>query len=228
MELSSLVRGDQSRHSQARQMIPFSGPVSIVFAVMALTGCVGPHVAPQAKQDAPAVAAGSEPAADPLEAPRAATPPTASPVPLPPMIGAGSEETARQDEVPVVEASTRESYTVSNSTAATKTDTPIQETPVSVQTIPRAVIDDQKTPRLRDALENISGVRTNQSLGGGSGFVIRGFFDSFRVYRNGLLATSPSFFQSDWDTANIERVEVLKGPASILYGRIEPGGWSMS
>jgi iron complex outermembrane receptor protein len=39
-----------------------------------------------------------------------------------------------------------------------------------------------------------------------------------------MLATTPQFFQSDWDTANIDRIEVLKGPAAVLYGRIEPGG----
>lgn len=42
--------------------------------------------------------------------------------------------------------------------------------------------------------------------------------------RTGPPATSPSEFLSEIDTANVESVEVLKGPAAILYGRIEPGG----
>jgi len=230
MEALSFVRGSRSRPLAAMRMTPSRGPIWVVCAMIACTGCIGPHVAPQAKQDPPAVAAGSEPAADPPEAPRAATPPTAPPLPVPPMIGAGSEDTARQDEVPVVEvrpvvvASTRESYTVSNSTTATKTDTSIHETPASIQVVPRQVIEDQKTPRMKDALENVSGVRPNQSIGSGNRFIIRGFPDLGKTYRNGLLATSPSGFPFEMDTANIESIEVLKGPASILYGRIEPGG----
>lgn len=209
--------------------------VSLLLLMCLVTACINqPKPMPTAEQQ--------EPPAPPTESADAAKPaelvaPEKAPVvsegaavPLPPIGEPKPEPLTMQEEIPVVEASPvvvtaqRESYTADRAMSATKTDTPLQETPVSVQTIPRAVIDDQKTPRLRDALENISGVRTNQSLGGGSGFIIRGFFDTFRVYRNGLLATSPSFFQSDWDTANIERIEVLKGPASILYGRIEPGG----
>ncbi|MFO0774696.1 MAG: TonB-dependent siderophore receptor [Nitrospiraceae bacterium] len=76
----------------------------------------------------------------------------------------------------------------------------------------------------REILENVSGVRTNQSIGSGNRFIIRGFADLGKMYRNGLLATSPSGFRTEIDSSNIENVEVLKGPAAILYGRIEPGG----
>lgn len=235
MESLSFVRESQSRPSPAKRMTPSRGPIWVVLAMIACTGCIGPHVAPQAKQDTSAVAAGSEPAAETLDAPRAATPPTAPPVPVPPMIGAGSEDTARQDtarqdEVPVVEvrpvvvASTYTGYTASKSTTATKTDTPLQETPTSIQVVPKQVIEDQKTPRIAEVLENVSGVRTNQSIGSGNRFIIRGFADLGKMYRNGLLATSPSGFRTEIDTANVESIEILKGPASILYGRIEPGG----
>ncbi len=206
--------------------------LSVLLFTLVVTACAGPvRPVPTAQTE--------EPPAQPtetakVEKPAEPAPPEGPTVPLPPVgvrePDAKATSPATEEEGLVVEAkpvlvtAQRNLYTADHAVAATKTDTPLQETPVSVQTIPRAVIDDQKTPRLRDALENISGVRTNQSLGGGSGFIIRGFFDSFRVYRNGLLATSPAFFQSDWDTANIDRIEVLKGPASILYGRIEPGG----
>ncbi len=114
-------------------------------------------------------------------------------------------------------------YTItSSSRTATKTDTPIFDTPVSVQVVPRAVIADQKSSRAVDALENVSGVRAQPSLGFGSAFIVRGFHMS-RVYRNGLLATANSF-PSDFDTATMESIEVLKGPAASLYGRNEPGG----
>jgi iron complex outermembrane receptor protein len=115
-----------------------------------------------------------------------------------------------------------EDYAVSKSFPATKTDTPIIETPVSIQVVPRAVMEDQKTTRITDALENVSGVRAQSSLGAGTGFIVRGFRNPL-TYRNGLMAV-PSGFRSEFDTANLQSVEVLKGPASVLFGRAEPGG----
>lgn len=116
------------------------------------------------------------------------------------------------------------SYTRNKATAATKTNTPIMETPVSIQVIPRAVMDDQKSVTIKDALENISGVRATPTLGNDTGFNIRGFRNG-RNYRNGLIANGGNAnFPTMFDTANLESIEVLKGPASILYGRIEPGG----
>lgn len=113
-------------------------------------------------------------------------------------------------------------YSVHSSTTATKTDTPIFDTPASIQVVPKAVMDDQNTTRLKDALENVSGVRAQPSLGFGNGFLVRGFRTD-RVYRNGLAANS-RLFGSEFDTANLESVEVLKGPAAVLFGRSEPGG----
>ncbi|MGD7034056.1 TonB-dependent siderophore receptor [Methylotuvimicrobium buryatense] len=113
-------------------------------------------------------------------------------------------------------------YAAVTASTAMKTDTPIMETPVSVQVVPRTVMDDQKVTRITEALENVSGVRPQSSMGTGTGFIVRGFRNP-SVYRNGLLAV-PGGFRTEFDSANIESVEVLKGPASILYGRIEPGG----
>ncbi|NOU45320.1 MAG: TonB-dependent receptor plug domain-containing protein [Methyloglobulus sp.] len=111
-------------------------------------------------------------------------------------------------------------YTIRNSSTATKTDTPIFDTPVSVQVVPRSVMDDQKATRITDVLENVSGVRAQPSLGIGNNFIIRGFQNN-NVYRNGLR--SNNIFPQEFDTANLQNVEVLKGPAQ-LYGRTEPGG----
>lgn len=111
-------------------------------------------------------------------------------------------------------------YKVTKSFAATKSNAPLIETPVSVQVVPRAVMDDQKITNVKGALENVSGVRAQSSLGGGVGFKIRGFNNN-NIYRNGLMS-SEAFF-GDLDTGNIQSVEVVKGPAQ-LYGRTEPGG----
>lgn len=119
---------------------------------------------------------------------------------------------------------TRErSYQVPEASTATKTETPIMETPVSIQVIPKAVLEDKQTMSLPDAVNGqVSG--TLGRTGGGylyDNFIIRGFTGSGfgDAYRNGLYNR-----QDIYDLSNVEQIEVLKGPASILYGRIEPGG----
>ncbi|MCK9609256.1 MAG: TonB-dependent receptor [Methylomonas sp.] len=116
------------------------------------------------------------------------------------------------------------SYTVTNSTTATKTDTPIFDTPVSIQVVPRVVMNDQKATTIKDALENVSSIRPQSSLGLSNGYIVRGFRNG-RIYRNGLVANGLGIGEgAQFDSANLERVEVLKGPAAVLFGRIEPGG----
>ncbi|MFA5984063.1 MAG: TonB-dependent receptor [Methylococcaceae bacterium] len=116
------------------------------------------------------------------------------------------------------------SYSVTNSATATKTNTPILDTPVSVQVVPKAVLSDQKTTTVKDALENVSSVRPQSSLGLSNAFIIRGFRNG-RVFRNGLVSNGLGIGEgAQYDSANLERVEVLKGPAAVLFGRIEPGG----
>lgn len=64
-------------------------------------------------------------------------------------------------------------YVVTNSSTATKTDTPIMQTPVSIQVVSRAVMSDQKTTTIKDALENVSSVRPQSSLGLSNAFITR-------------------------------------------------------
>lgn len=113
-------------------------------------------------------------------------------------------------------------YAAKRSATGTKTDTPIMETPASVQVVPREVIEDQKAVNLKDVYENISGVQqAGNTLNAQSEVlpIIRGF-ESPSLLRNGLRST----IAGSVDLVNVERVEVLKGPASILYGALEPGG----
>lgn len=113
-------------------------------------------------------------------------------------------------------------YAAKRSATGTKTDTPILETPASVQVVTRDVIDDQKAANLKDVYENVSGVQqAGNTLNAQTEVlpIIRGF-ESPSLMRNGLRATVAGAV----DLVNVERVEVLKGPASILYGALEPGG----
>ncbi|WP_335137290.1 TonB-dependent siderophore receptor [Nostoc sp.] len=113
----------------------------------------------------------------------------------------------------------QDGYNVPDSSTATRTDTPLRDIPQSIQVIPQAVIKDQQITRISDATRNVSGVSPASGYGGFSeDYTIRGFTDG-NLLRNGFR--SSNYFTYG---ANVERVEVLKGPSSVLYGQIEPGG----
>jgi iron complex outermembrane receptor protein len=110
-------------------------------------------------------------------------------------------------------------YSLPNASTATKTDTPIMETPMSIKVVPQQVLKDQQAITLDQALRNVSGVVAGAGIN--RQFYLRGF-EVYNYYRDGYP------FKFNWfhteELANIDRVEVLKGPGSILYGRAEPGG----
>lgn len=114
-------------------------------------------------------------------------------------------------------------YFVPNASTATRTDTPILEVPASIQVIPRQILEDQQVTTLDEALTNVSGVTEGGSISNSTfDFNIRGF-DNAPVLRDGFRQFG-GFGQNLAEVANLERIEVLRGPASILYGEIQPGG----
>ncbi|MEM7714755.1 MAG: TonB-dependent siderophore receptor [Cyanobacteria bacterium P01_A01_bin.68] len=130
--------------------------------------------------------------------------------------------TENNEPIELIVTGERNSYQVPNATSATRTDTPIRDIPQSIQVVPRQVLKDQQVTRLDEALNNVSGV----TLGGTNSnasiqFNIRGFNDS-PILRDGFRQFGG--FQGLPETTDLERVEVLKGPASILYGEVQPGG----
>ncbi|MFM2060604.1 MAG: hypothetical protein RLZZ507_274 [Cyanobacteriota bacterium] len=113
-------------------------------------------------------------------------------------------------------------YRVIDATTATRTDTPLRDTPQSIQVVTEQVLKDQNVIKLYDALRNVSGVSTGDNFGSTKDrFVIRGF-SSDDILTNGIA--NNGFRGGLNETANLERLEVLKGPASVLYGNLEPGG----
>ncbi|MES1022317.1 TonB-dependent siderophore receptor [Gloeocapsa sp. BRSZ] len=115
-------------------------------------------------------------------------------------------------------------YSVPNATTATRTNTELRDIPQSIQVLPQRVLEDQQVNRLSEALRNVSGVNVGDSFGGSLDRVnIRGF-QSDVLLEDGFRRGSFILRGTSNDTELIERVEVLKGPASVLYGNLEPGG----
>ncbi|MBE9160702.1 TonB-dependent receptor [Nodosilinea sp. LEGE 06152] len=129
-----------------------------------------------------------------------------------------------EDAIQVVVTGEQENgYIVDSTSTATRTDTPILEIPGSIQVIPRQVIEEQNALRLPDIFRNVSGVAEEGGFGDTlDQFNIRGFAATSQVFRNGIRV--PDGFAPLIETENLERVEILKGPASVLYGALEPGG----
>ncbi len=126
------------------------------------------------------------------------------------------------EPIELVVTGEQDGYNATDASTATKTDTPLRDIPQSIQVIPREVIQDQGAVRLTEIVRNVSGVANAGTAGErGENYTIRGF--DANVYKNGFL---DDYFTTRGfrDSANIERVEVLKGPASVLFGRLEPSG----
>jgi iron complex outermembrane receptor protein len=116
-------------------------------------------------------------------------------------------------------------YRATRSATATRTDTPLRDLPQTVNVVPREVLVDRQETRLTDALFNVSNVQPAGTIQGRSDtFVIRGFRTQTYAIDGVLLSQSNNFNVTQRDLADVERIEVLKGPASVLYGRGDPGG----
>ncbi|TVP48669.1 MAG: TonB-dependent siderophore receptor [Halomonas sp.] len=121
-------------------------------------------------------------------------------------------------------------YQADRSLTATKTDTPLSETPRSISVVTRNQIEDQGAQTLGNILDYVPGVNSANYPGGdalaGDIFYIRGMNQrdyGYGTYRDGLRVQSNAYATSA-EPYGLERVEVLKGPTSILYGENVPGG----
>jgi iron complex outermembrane receptor protein len=111
-----------------------------------------------------------------------------------------------------------------DSKAATRTYTPNMENPVSVQVISQDVMQSQQNIYIDDAVQNVAGVTPTPGMGGlGDNFAIRGVAMNNLTFQDGLrVDNANTMFQQSLQ--NTENVEVVKGPASVLYGQMLPGG----
>lgn len=129
-----------------------------------------------------------------------------------------SEDASALNEVVV--HGERENYVKSVSSVGMRTETKLIETPQSIQVIPQQILRDQQVKTLNEAVKNAVGV---SSVSPFSEFVFRGFTSWNSTMYNGINgALFPYNVQTP--TYNIESIDFLRGPASVLYSTGRPGG----
>nr|WP_234369606.1 TonB-dependent siderophore receptor [Paracidovorax avenae] len=138
---------------------------------------------------------------------------------------APAASTATLQEVRVQDATDGSGYQgAQRNTAATRTDTPLVETPQAVRVVSQQLIQDLGATRLADTVDFVSGVtRLNDFGGTWDNYAIRGFSNTDGGSLLNGFASSRGYGPMR-DMATVERVEFLKGPAAALYGSSEPGG----
>lgn len=161
------------------------------------------------------------PAPAPQAAPAAASP-AAREIPRLPTVTVNGAPDAQTATGPVP------GYVARRSATATKTDTPLQETPQSISVVTSDFINASGALRLKDALAYTPGINVSP-WGADSRFdwtIIRGFdAQTPGYYLDGLPLRNNNGW-AVWQTENYgtERIEVLRGPSSVLYGQTGPGG----
>ena len=112
-------------------------------------------------------------------------------------------------------------YQAGSSTTGTLIDVPNLSVPASIDVVTEDLRSDQQAIQINDILRDIGGAVKVNDLRRPDAFFLRGFEVRARDYRkNGFL--DPTFTPRDF--ANVERIEILKGPASVLYGAGQPSG----
>ena len=111
-------------------------------------------------------------------------------------------------------------YRATRSSTATKTDTPLREVPASVTVVPSSVMKDQAMQSMGDVFRYVPGVLMHQGEGNRDQIIIRGTSTTADFYVDGVRDDAQVFR----DLYNLERVEVLKGPAGMVFGRGGAGG----
>ena len=144
---------------------------------------------------------------------------------LPALLLAASTNPARANDESDAEASATIIVTGAREPASTasKTGTASRDIPASIQTVSAETVQEQGALVLNEVVRNVSGVQP--VYGGGYGYadnyVIRGL--RMKFLRDGV-ADGPTFVGYARSFSDVERVEILKGPGSAIYGRSEPGG----
>ncbi len=106
--------------------------------------------------------------------------------------------------------------------SAARANIKVMDLPQSVQIIGSETIEQQQSLRLSDVIKNVNGVYVGSARGGAQeSFYSRGYdMQSNNIFKNGFRFSSGSIPE----VSSLEKVEVLKGSAALLYGNVAPGG----
>ena len=125
------------------------------------------------------------------------------------------------DKVEVIaDAPDRHSYHAERSSTATRTDTPLIDVPQAITVVSRAQVQDQSAQNIGDVIRYVPGVGMAQGEGNRETPVLRGNASTSDFFVNGLR-DDVQYYR---DLYNVERIEVLKGPNAMIFGRGGVGG----
>ncbi|MDH2605606.1 TonB-dependent siderophore receptor [Acinetobacter baumannii] len=116
------------------------------------------------------------------------------------------------------------SYVATKANSALKSDAPLFKTAQSVSVVTREQLDQKQARTLTDALEGVAGVEAGK-LGrrGWDDFIIRGQTSSDQIFVDGLRQAQQNTFVAA-EISGMDQVQILKGPASVNFGLVQPGG----
>ena len=127
---------------------------------------------------------------------------------------------AYDDSRAIIVTGISEGYLASNSVTATKTDTPLIDIPQTINVVTRAQLDDQAHHSLADILRYIPGTTVGQGEGNRDQITLRGQNTTADFFLDGVR-DDVQYYRGLY---NIERVEILKGPYALIFGRGGGGG----
>lgn len=137
-----------------------------------------------------------------------------------PSAAATTPAPAAATTLPPVVVEAKPTYAAERTTTATKTDTPLIDTPQSVTVLTGEFLSDTAVNSIGDAVRYVPGVGTAQGEGNRDTVVFRGNSSTGDYFVDGLRDDAQYYR----DFYNIERIDVLKGPSGMIFGRGGPGG----
>ncbi len=132
----------------------------------------------------------------------------------------GQQASAALPTVEVSGTRANDGYLAPTAVSATKSEAPLRDVPQTINVVPAQVIRDQNATSLQDVLRNVPGLGLSTGDGQRDQVFIRGFTAIGDQFVDGFRDDALYFR----DLSNVETVEVIKGPAAVLYGRGSSGG----
>ncbi len=133
---------------------------------------------------------------------------------------ARANDAAHEDDRTILVIGHSDGYIATNSVTATKTDTPLIDVPQTISVVTRDRLDDQASRSIADVLRYVPGTTIGQGEGNRDQITLRGQNTTADFFLDGVR-DDVQYFRSLY---NIERVEILKGPFAMIFGRGGSGG----